>query len=108
MPWSKVAGVQPFVVWQVAQVVGKPAATWFGFLVAWYFAWWQETQSVGVPVYFPPTWHCAHGTCWCAPVSGNRVLLWSKVAGLQPFVVWQLAQVMGKPAATWFGFLVAW
>ena len=77
LPWSKVAGVQPFVVWQAAQVVGNPAARWFGFLVAWYFAWWQETQSVGVPVYLPPTWHWAHGTCWCAPVSGNRVLLWS-------------------------------
>ena len=41
MLWLKVAGVQPFVVWHVAQVVGKPAATWLGFLVAWYLAWWQ-------------------------------------------------------------------
>jgi hypothetical protein len=28
--------------WQFWHVVGKPAATWFGFVVCWYCVLWQE------------------------------------------------------------------
>jgi hypothetical protein len=38
----KVAPVQVVVVWQSAQVVGKPDAAWFGLLVVWYSVLWQE------------------------------------------------------------------
>ena len=90
-------------------MVGKPAATWFGFLVAWYLAWWHETQSVGVPVYLPPTWHWAQATRWCAPVRGNRVLLWSvKDAGRQALTLWQESHLVGNPAVTWLGSFTAW
>ena len=64
---------------------------------------------MGVPVYFPPTWHWAHATATWAPVKGNWVLLWSvNDAGFQAAVVWQFTQVVGKPPATWLGFFVAW
>jgi hypothetical protein len=33
--WLNVAPVQAVVVWQVWQVVGKPAAVWFGLVVVW-------------------------------------------------------------------------
>ena len=59
-------------------------------------------------MYLPPTWHWAQATVVCRPVSGKRVLPWSKLAGVQPFVVWQLAQVVGNPAVAWFGFFVPW
>ena len=42
--WLKVAGdhAGEAGLWQVWQVVGKPAARWLGFVVAVYFALWQE------------------------------------------------------------------
>jgi hypothetical protein len=40
------------------------------------------------------------------PVSGKPVLLWLKVALSQVEVLWQSAQVCGKFAVTWFGFVV--
>ena len=61
-----------------------------------------------MPAYLPPIWQLAQATVWCLPVRGKRVVLWLKLAGVQPFVVWHVAHVVGKPAATWFGFLVAW
>ena len=61
-----------------------------------------------MPVNLPPTWHFAQSTVLCAPRSGNFVLPWSKVAGTHAVVPWQPAQVVGNPAATWFGFFVAW
>ena len=65
MPWSaKVAGRQAAVVWQLAQVLGKFPATWFGFFVAWKLGRWQETQSTGVPENLLPTWHRAQSTRW--------------------------------------------
>ena len=42
----------------------------------------------------------------CLPVSGNLVLEWSKEAGIQPLVEWQMEQSVGKPAALWFGLVV--
>jgi hypothetical protein len=45
-----VAPSQVEVVWQVAHVVGNPADTWLGLLVAWYSALWQLKQSVGTLV----------------------------------------------------------
>ena len=38
----KVAPAQVVVVWHVWQVVGKPAAEWFGFVVESYIALWHE------------------------------------------------------------------
>jgi hypothetical protein len=46
------------------------------------------------------TWQLAHATEVCAPVSGNGVLLWLKVAPLQLVVLWQIEQSFGKPADT--------
>ena len=43
-----------------------------------------------------------------APVSGNAVLLWLKVESVQTVVSWHSSQVCGKPAVTWFGFVVPW
>jgi len=37
------------------------------------------------------------------PVRGKAVVLWLKLEGLQPLVVWQMEQSEGKPDATWFG-----
>ena len=54
----------------------------------------------------PPTWHFAHSTFEWAPARGNFVFEWSKLAGFQAVVVWQLAHVVGKVPATWFGFVV--
>ncbi len=41
-----------------------------------------------------------------APVSGNRVALWSMVAGRQAVVEWQVWHVVGIWDAWWFGFVV--
>jgi hypothetical protein len=35
VPWFHDVSV---ALWQVSHVVGNPAAWWFGFVVAWYFA----------------------------------------------------------------------
>ena len=54
-------------------------------------------------------WHEAHGTEMCLPVSGKRVrVLWSKLAGLHPLVVWHVSHVVGNAEAVWFGFVVFW
>ncbi len=45
-PWFQSASV---ALWQVSQVVGKPAAECFGLVVASYFGLWQPKQSFGVP-----------------------------------------------------------
>ncbi len=66
--------------------------------------WWHETQVVGLPLYTPSAWQSWQGTAKCAPVSGNDVALWLKLA-VQVAVVWQVAQVVGKPAARWCGFV---
>ena len=63
---------------------------------------------MGVPAKRPPTWHWAQVTVRWAPARGKRVLLWSKVAGRQALVVWQLLHVVGKAAAVWLGDVVAW
>src|SRR5207253_9604394 len=68
---------------------------------------WHEAQSVGVPANLPLIWHCWHDTLTWNPVSGNLVsVLWSNFAPAQPVVLWQVAQVVGKPAVLWFGFAV--
>ena len=97
--WLKVAPVQVVVEWQVVQSVGNPAAWWLGLVVPLYWVWWQATQVVGVPWYTPFTWHEAQAVAWCAPVSGNAVALWLKVAPVQVVVVWQVVQSVGNPAA---------
>jgi hypothetical protein len=51
-------------------------------------------------------WQLMHCTFWCAPVSGNGVWVWLKVAPAHVVVVWQIEQSCGKPAATWFGLVV--
>ena len=43
----------------------------------------------------------------CAPVKGNGVLLWLNTAPDQVVVEWHSEQSVGKPAATWAGFVVA-
>jgi hypothetical protein len=85
--WLKVAPVQRAVVWQEAQVCGKPAVTWFGLVVLWKVVRWHPAHSVDVPAYRPPTWHCAQATGTWAPVRAKRVLAWLNVDGLQPVVV---------------------
>ncbi len=37
-PWVKEESV---FLWHVSQVVGKPAARWFGLVVRSYCAWWH-------------------------------------------------------------------
>ena len=55
------------------------------------------------------TWHWAHATVVCAPVSGNASSsMWSNLAPCHCVVVWQSVQSCGNPAATWFGLVVAW
>ena len=46
----------------------------------------------------------AHGTLWLPDVIGNQV--WLNVAPGHCVVLWQVSQVVGKPAATWFGLVV--
>ncbi len=46
VPWPHDVSVAR---WHVSQVVGNPAAAWFGFVVAWYFAMWHPEQTRGVP-----------------------------------------------------------
>src|ERR1019366_6174428 len=65
-------------------------------------------QSVGVPAKTLLTWQLVHGVLTCAPVSGNLVVAWSKVAGDQATAVWQTSQVCGKPEAACGGLLVPW
>src|SRR5512144_2517612 len=67
---------------------------------------WHDEHAVGIPVYLPPTWQFWHATVVCAPVSGNTVLLWSKLAGCHAVVLWQIVHCCEKPPATWFGFVV--
>jgi hypothetical protein len=107
LPWSKLAGFHALVLWQVWQVVPKPAAAWFGLVVAAYLAWWHERQSLGIAVYRPPGWHFAQSVRSCAPVSEKRVLLWSKFAGFHAPVLWQSAHCVENREAAWFGFVVA-
>jgi hypothetical protein len=45
------------------------------------------------------TWQFPQATEVCAPVRGNAVLLWSKVAPAQLDVVWHSEQSVGKPDA---------
>ena len=87
LAWLKVDGLQAVVLWHVVQVCGKPALTWFGLVVLWKVVRWHPTQSVEVPAYRPPTWHCEQLTCACAPVNLNWVLPWSKTAPFQRAVV---------------------
>jgi hypothetical protein len=42
---------------------------------------WQEAHSRGVPRKSPCTWQLSQRTCWCAPRSGNPVVMWSKPLG---------------------------
>ena len=55
----------------------------------------------------PPTWHVAHRIVVWAPVSAKAVVAWSKLAGLQAVVVWQVTQFWPMFCAAWFGFVVA-
>ena len=62
-------------MWHVSHVCGNPAATWFGLVVFWKSGKWHDTQVVGKVAYWPLTWHVAHATVVCLPVSGNFVVL---------------------------------
>ncbi|MEZ4291165.1 MAG: hypothetical protein R3E53_11765 [Myxococcota bacterium] len=64
--WSIVAGVQPFGVWHVSQVL--PVGMWFVLLPAAVLPLWQLKQPSTMPA--------------------------SKDAGTQPFGVWQFSQVL--------------
>ena len=61
---------------------------------------------MGVPAKTLFTWQAVQATVVCAPVSGNGVLEWSKVAPAQLVVVWQVSHVVGNPAAACAGLLV--
>ena len=52
---------------------------------------WHEAQSVGLPSNTPSAWQLMHAAARWAPVSGNEVRLWSKLAPDQFVVLWQLA-----------------
>jgi hypothetical protein len=106
--WLKTALSQSVVEWQTEQSVGNPAVTWLGLFVALNVARWQPAHCVEVFTKSFFTWHCAQGVLTCAPVSGNLVVLWLKVAGDQAVVVWHTSHVVGKPEATWFGLVVVW
>ena len=56
-------------------VVGNPAALWFGLTVLLKSVRWQLAQSCAVPANLPLTWHEAHCTAVCLPVSGNFVVV---------------------------------
>ena len=71
----KMAPVHCEVLWQVSQVCGNPDVTWFGLIVFWKSARWQETQVVGSVAYWLFTWQVAQATLVCFPVSGNLVVL---------------------------------
>ncbi len=43
-------------------------------------------------------WQRAQVTELCAPVRGNRVVLWLKIAPNHEVVVWHDSQVVGYPA----------
>ena len=76
----KTAPLNRVVLWQSAQFVGKPAATWFGFVVELNRARWQLTHVVDLPAYTLSEWHEAHAKEVCAPVNGNRVTSWLNLA----------------------------
>jgi hypothetical protein len=40
---------------------------------------------------------------WCPPLNSKPVVVWLKEEGFHALEVWQVAQVMGIPAATWPG-----
>src|ERR1700690_1553825 len=88
--WLKGAPDQSPVVWQTEQSCGNPAATWLGLVVPCSSFRWQEMQAVERPANTLFTWQVAQGTLTWAPVSGNDVLLWSKLAFVQSVVVWQI------------------
>ena len=48
----------------------------------------------------PWRWHSAQAIVRCAPSSGKLDRDWSKVAGSQAVVRWQVEQLVGKPEAT--------
>src|SRR5512146_1384314 len=104
--WSNVEGTHALVLWQTWQSVGKPLAVWFGLVVCRKLFWWHETQVVLRPTNWPLAWQLAQASGICAPVSGNAVLEWSKVAPSQLVVLWHSEQSVGKPALTWLGFVV--
>ena len=104
--WTKVDDDQLVVVWQVEQSAGKPTCD--GVALAKAVAW-QEEQAVGVCAkLLPAAWHEAQGTLTCAPVSGNGVLLWLKVAVVQVMgaAPWQVVQSVGKVVCG--GLLAPW
>ena len=63
-------------------------------------------QVAGKPRYTLFRWHEAQLVVMCAPVSGNAVVPWLKVAPSQRVVVWQVVQVVEKPAAACGGVVV--
>ena len=67
---------------------------------------WHPTHVVGSPPNeVGEVWHLVQSSDLWAPVSANDVLLWLKVEGFQPLVVWHCPQL--EPIApVWFaGFL---
>ena len=59
---------------------------------------WQEEQVVGIAVYRPLIWHCEQATFACAPLNGHPVIAWLKFTFIHELVLWQVAQLVGKPA----------
>ncbi len=108
--WLKVAWFQSASValWQVSQVVAKPAVECFGFVVASYWGLWQPTQSRGVPVKTLFLWQAAQGCVLWTPTSG-KTGAWLNVAWFQSASValWQVSQAVPNPAAECFGLVVA-
>jgi hypothetical protein len=82
--WLKEDGFHAVLVWQVAQSLGIPAATWLGTCAAVKFFWWQLLQTVEVPASWL-VWHNAHSTVVCAPVNGKLVVEWLKLFSSQLF-----------------------
>ena len=78
-------------------VVGKPAAVWLGFVVAWNFGKWQLLHAVERPVYTPLVWHELHCRPAWPAVNGN-VDGWLNVAPSHVAVVWHEAQLVLYPA----------
>lgn len=106
--WLNVAFGHATVLWHVWQSVEKPALAWFGLVVAWYCGRWQLTHEVERPVYTPGVvWHALQACAECPLVSG-KLAGWMKFAPCQPAVLWQVLQLVEKPAAAWFGLVVAW
>src|ERR1700690_4404101 len=95
--WLNVAPNQFVVLWQVSQVCGNAAAVWFGSVAPCQSFVWQDMQAVERPTKTLFTWQVAQATFTWAPVSGNGVLLWLKVALVQSVVVWHREQSCGNP-----------